>query len=134
MLVSRSPQTLTKDAILIECLLLTHHPVTATGQFMRQRLAGDNGIRRLFTATNRKVGRLDKGPGQVKVTVLAIVVAFLFPIALASTVDAPTIRGEITWLFETLNVAGFQQNRLRQDIADTRRCFQSFEASIGKRW
>ena len=58
---------------------------------MRQRLAGDNGIRRLFLfqikvlrlfiVSNREVCRFDEGPGQVSVTVLTIVFAFLLSIA-----------------------------------------------------
>ena len=73
-----------------------------------------------MTVLDRKIGRLDKGPGQISITVLAIVLAFLFTVALTAAVDTTAIRGKITRAFKAGNIARLEQNRLGQYIAYTR--------------
>ena len=68
-----------KAPVLVNRLLIAHHPVAAARQFMRQRLTGDYGIRRLFffqvvtlclvTMLNGKIRRLDKRPGRITIAV-----------------------------------------------------------------
>ena len=108
---------------------------------MRQRLTGDNGIRRfllfqvkppgLVTALNSEVRRLDKGPGEISIAILAIVFALLFTVAFPPAIDAAAIRSVIAWSLETVDIAGFQQYHLGQDITDARCRFQAFETNHG---
>ena len=82
MLVTQPFQS-SENKIFVEVFLFSHHPVTGSGKFVRQRLSGNNHIARMLlflvkairfvTAANGEVSGLNKTPGQVFIAVLSVV-------------------------------------------------------------
>ena len=75
---------------------------------------------RLGAVAQRKVGRLDEGPGQVLVAVPGVAFPLLLAVAGAHTVDATCVGGEVAGGSESLDRPGFQQDRGGQHLADAR--------------
>ena len=65
-----------------------------------------------------KLGRLHIGPGQIRMAIFDIALAFAFAIADFRTVYTAAIRGRVTNRGKTANITGFKRNRLSQNRAN----------------
>ncbi len=65
-----------------------------------------------------KLGRLHRGPGQIRMAIFDIARAFAFAIADFRTVHTAAIRGRVTNRGKPAHMTGFKRNRLRQNRAD----------------
>lgn len=72
----------------------------------------------LRAVAQRKVRRLDKGPGEVLVAVLSVPFPF-FAIAIALTINAPRIGGKMANARESVDRASLQQEHRGQYPPDT---------------
>ncbi len=74
--------------------------------------------------TNREIGGLNKGPGQVSVAVFGIPLAFLFAVAEPCCANAATVGGVVADFGKPLNRASLQHDGQCQDDADPRGGFE----------
>ena len=59
-----------------------------------------------LVVTDNAMGRLNKGPGQIRVAVFRIVGAFLFLVAEPLAFDAPAIRRKVSDRSKPMDIAG----------------------------
>ncbi len=77
-----------------------------------------------------EVRRLDIGPGQIPVTVLAVTLALLLTVAQLLALDAPTIRGELPNAWEAPDIPGLQHDSQGQNRPDTGYAAQVLERRL----
>ncbi|MFT7528714.1 MAG: hypothetical protein ACI9LY_003877 [Arenicella sp.] len=93
--------TLPKSLVNIELNIIAKHVITCPRQFVSNGFFGNYWMCfgelslivsfNRFVVTDRKIGRLNEGPGQILVTVFGVSLRFLFAVAVACTVDATTV-------------------------------------------
>lgn len=73
------------------------------------------------------VGSLDKRPGEVFIAIFGIALAFLFTGAGLLAIHTTAIGGKVTHLRKAANIARFQHNRERENLADPKDAQKGFE-------
>ena len=104
---------------------LTHQVPGGFGQFAGQRLGRDDraGFGRLaikpaaamVVVLFGKIGRFQKGPGQIAVAAFAIVIAFLLVVGHAPGIHRAAIAGKLPWCFEAADLAHLHGDGHAQD-------------------
>src|SRR5919109_5142623 len=121
-----------KGLVHVKRHLVAHHVETRTGQLVGHRLDGHNAIRfrplalierpDLRIETHGKVGRLNKGPGQIFIPVLRVADTLLLAVAEPFALYTATVGGKITHGGEAPEVPGLKhhgQPQYRTDARDT---------------
>ena len=107
--------------------LVAHPVLTGPSELVRHRLECHQAIGSSFlplverfdvrVITNREMGRLDKGPGQVSIAVLDMTGAFFLTVAQMLAVHTATLRGQRPHSGQAPNITGFQHEGQRQEGA-----------------
>jgi len=114
------------------------------GQFAGQRLGGDDRIGLLFLAvikapalvivTAGEVRGFHKRPSQILVAAFAVVLAFLFAIALAQALHAPAVAGKVAGVGEAFGVTGFEGDGQAEDRSIPRLGSARTKPAVRRRW
>src|SRR6266446_3973651 len=117
-----------ETALHVEGLLLTQHVVARPREFVRDRLERHDAVALALLAliealglraiTQREVGGLHKGPGEVLVAVLGVAFALLLAIALTPAVHTATVGAEIAHAGKARDRPRLQHDRGGQRLTD----------------
>src|SRR5205807_9603740 len=115
---SSTKKQLRKCPLGIKIHLVAHDIETSARQFVGNGFASDHAHRLSLLAIEELphplavapgvLGRLDIGPGQVLVPVLAVAFAFLLGVAQLATAHTPTVRSVMPHTLDALHLSGFQ--------------------------
>src|SRR5229473_3343902 len=104
-MADRTDQASTKNFLWVERLRVVQHVKGGTGQLVRDRFdrhdrVGLPGLSIevalcLGIETHREVSRFDKGPGQILVAVLRVVVRLLLAVRQTARLYTPAVRSEV---------------------------------------
>ena len=126
----RCSPKLNREQFLTERNLIPDDVITDASQFIAQRFSGKARVylcglaiiisSEPFAVSARQMGRFDKSPAQIPISVFAIATAFAFAVRKSLRWYTAAIGSKVADLRETANITHFQLNGHRQDIADAR--------------